>query len=294
MYCHYLHHQKTTNFRVHKGMPLVWISECYLSMGYKCLSMRYLMLTLCEDAINWEGEVDPIKTGSYFRLAWQHGLTDNEIKIYAKKMYELWKQNQIDGLFPEWILQELDHNWQIEIPSPNEALIYKSNTLYLQYLIDHLGEKSGKVLERLAEYLLMCVPGCRTSRRLRTYSTDYDIVCSIEGADVDFRSEFGRYFVCECKDWKDPIGFTTFAKFCRVLDSAKSRFGIIFSNRGITGRGRSVDAVREQLKVYQDRGMVIVIVDLKDIKRVAEGENFIRILRNKYETVRLDLRSKEQ
>jgi hypothetical protein len=81
------------------------------------------------------------------------------------------------------------------------------------------GTSSGQALEFCAEYLLSCMPGCRTSRRAKSGSTDYDVVCSMEGFEVDFRSEFGRYFFCECKDWDRPANFTTMAKFCRVLDS---------------------------------------------------------------------------
>ena len=120
-------------------------------------------------------------------------------------------------------------------------------------------------------------------------STDYDIVCSMEGFDVDFRSELGRYFVCECKDWNKPADFTAMAKFCRVLDSVKSKFGIVFSREGISGAGATRYAEREQLKVFQDRGTVIVVIDEEDLKRVADGANFINILRKKYERVRLDL-----
>jgi len=120
-------------------------------------------------------------------------------------------------------------------------------------------------------------------------STDFDIVCSMEGFEVDFRSELGRYFVCECKDWKKPANFAAMAKFCRVLDSTKSRFGILFSKRGISGERRTKDAEREQLKVFQDRGMVIVVISEDDLTRVANGQNFITLLRNKYEKVRLDL-----
>jgi hypothetical protein len=111
----------------------------------------------------------------------------------------------------------------------------------------------------------------------------------MEGLEVDFRSEFGRYFVCECKDWERAADFTTMAKFCRVLDSVKSRFGILFSKEGISGIKETTNAAREQLKVFQDRGMVIVVVDMDDLNKVANGNNFINMLRTKYESVRLDL-----
>jgi hypothetical protein len=112
----------------------------------------------------------------------------------------------------------------------------------------------------------------------------------MEGFDVDFRSELGRYFVCECKDWSSPADFTVMAKFCRVLDSTKSKFGVLFSREGISGVSDSAFAAREQLKVFQDRGVVIVVVDRNDLAAVASGANLIQLLREKYEAVRLDLR----
>jgi hypothetical protein len=44
------------------------------------------------------------------------------------------------------------------------------------------------------------------------------------------------------------------------------------------------------LKIYQDRGIVIVVVNREDLQPVVEGANFITFLREKYEIVRLDLR----
>lgn len=248
------------------------------------------MLTLIEDAITYEGKLDTIKTGSYFRLAWRHGLSDIEIKRYAEDTYKISCSNPEFSIFPEYILQELDKNWMVEFPSPDNISLYISNTIYIQFLCDRLGDGTGKALERLADYVLSCIPGCRTAQRKRSFSTDYDIVCSLEGPDIDFRSGFGRYFVCECKDWDKPADFTTFAKFSRVLDSIKAKFGILVSKDGLTGTKSTTDAVREQLKVYQDRGMIIIVVDEKDLKFISEGGNFVSLMRNKYEKIRLDLR----
>jgi hypothetical protein len=282
-------YQQESGNRVHKGMPLVWMSDFYLSMGYPTHSKRFLMMTLCEDSIREKGVVSPEISGVYFRLVWRHGLSDTEFKRYAKEIYKLSSKNPIDSMFPEWILQKIDKAWITEIPSTAESGFYTINKLYINSLLAQLGSKTGQELEILADYLLSCLPGCRTTLRQRSKSTDYDIVCSMEGFDVDFRSEFGRYFVCECKDWHKPADFSTMAKFCRVLDSTKSRFGILFSKKGITGEGRTSDAAREQLKVFQDRGMIIVVVSKKDLEFVSKGGNFINLLRAKYEKVRLDL-----
>jgi len=63
----------------------------------------------------------------------------------------------------------------------------------------------------------------------------------------------------------------------------------MFSKHGITGTRRRQDADLEQLKVFQDRGMVIVVITEEDIKSVITGANFISLLRSKYEKVRLNL-----
>jgi len=281
--------QKELNKRSHKGVPLVMMYECYKNLNYPVLAKRYLMLTLCEDAISSKGVIHANNSGIYFRFVWMQGMSHDELGRYAKEIFLLSEKHPSESFYPEWLLQEIDQDWMTELPSPQEALVFSINTKYIEYLFSLLGDGSGKNLERLAAYLLSCMPGCRTTLREITPSTDYDIVCSIEGFEVDFRSELGRYFVCECKDWEKPVDFSTLAKFCRVLDSTKSKFGIIFSREGITGEGVTKFAEREQLKVHQDRGMVIVVVDQNDLRQIINGANFITILRNKYKKIRLDI-----
>jgi hypothetical protein len=50
-YDHMLFYQQESGKRLHKGTPLVRISECHERLAHPVLSKRYLMLTACEDAI---------------------------------------------------------------------------------------------------------------------------------------------------------------------------------------------------------------------------------------------------
>jgi len=284
-----LTHQEKSNKRLHKGTPLVRISDCFRRLGFTLHAKRYLMLTLCEDAINGKGEILS-SAGIYSRLV-ADGLTEASVKAYAKQIFDLSKKRNVGSFFPEAILQILDDNWLTQFPSPQEASFYRINPPYVRHLIEKLPkDKSGKELERLAGYLMSCMPGCRV-RPLRSKSTttDYDVVCAMEGVEVDFRSDFGRYFLCECKDWKKPANFMTMAKFGRILDSTKARFGILFSNKGLTGENRRRDAEAEQINFFHDTGKVIVVVKLQDLEAIANGENLIALLRNRYEKVRLSL-----
>lgn len=289
LYQHMLRAQEDSGQRSHKGMPLVWISDCFARIGCPVHAKRYLLLTLCEDALREKGAISPNSTGSYFRLVWG-GMPDSEFRRYAARFWEVAQAEPKAAMFPEALLQRVDDDWLTEVPSAAEAFVYSANEAYIRWLMSQIGSSRGEALEYLADYLLSCMPGCRTRRRARSGSTDYDVVCSMEGFEVDFRSEFGRYFVCECKDWSNPADFTTMAKFCRVLDSFKAKFGILFSRSGITGQSDTAFAAREQLKVFQDRGIVIVVIDLRDLESIAAGKSFISLLRTRYESVRLDIR----
>ena len=157
-------------------------------------------------------------------------------------------------------------------------------------MISRLGTDRGESLEVLAHHIVSLIPKARVYRRQRTLSTDFDVVGSFEGPSLDFRSEIGRYFVCECKDWEqNPADVSVLAKLAYVLDSVDSRFGVLFSRNGISGNEESRFAARERLKVYARRGISIVVVSQADSDQVAEGENFLAMLRAKYKALRLDL-----
>lgn len=289
LYYHFIKAQDASGIWIQKATPLVWIAECCSQLGYHVLTKRYLMLSHIDDSIAIKGTVSPEGTGVYFRMVWHKGFPDSELRRYAKEAYFLYQKNQEDSFYPEWILQNLNENWLTEIPSPIEIGTYWANPLYVKYLISKLGDKKGKILETLAQYMLSCMPGCRTTVRRRTVPSEIDIVCSVDGIETDFRSELGRYFVCECKDWKKAVDFTSVAKFCRVLDSVKSQFGILFSPKGISGKKFSRYAASEPQKLFQNHGIVLVVIDKEDIGYVADGGNFINLLRNKYEKIRLDV-----
>jgi len=288
-YFQILRYQEITSEWAHKGLPLVWTRDCHAAMGHPALAKRYAMLTLFEDAIGGNGEVPAETTGIYFRLVWGHGLSERDLKQYATRAFELYQQNPPNAWYPEWILQEVGHDWMQEYPSDSEIAYYRANPHYIRYLLNSLGEGSGRVLERLADYLLSVIPGCRTYRRRRSGSSDYDVIFTHEGHGLDFRSEWGRYSLVECKDWETPMDAGAVSRFVKKLEDARCNFGITFSREGLTGRDRGRDAKLEVFQAYQRYGRIIVVVDRKDLDRLAEGESLISLLRSRSEQVRLNL-----
>ena len=74
LYSHMLVYQEQKRRYAHKGMPLVWISDCYERLNSPVLSKRYLMLTTCEDAIAHKGTVNSL---AFWLTARRHGLAGN-------------------------------------------------------------------------------------------------------------------------------------------------------------------------------------------------------------------------
>ena len=63
MYSKLIDMQQILGQRKHKGTPLVRISEIHTFMGHPLLAKRYIMFTLCEDAIATTGKIPIDNTG---------------------------------------------------------------------------------------------------------------------------------------------------------------------------------------------------------------------------------------
>ena len=290
LYHHMLSFEAKAGRRTPKGMPLVWISESFFRLNYPVHAKRYLMYTLCEDAVCYGPEKRAKGSGVYFRPVGYHGMSDQLVTEFTQLANDKAIELGVEGWFPERLLAELeDDRWMTECPTEIEFGRYVANPIYVQFLMSQIGKTHGMTLEWLAHYLVSMIPGCRAYRRKLTKTSDFDVLGSFEGPATDFRSELGRYFLCECKDWNKPADFTTMAKLSRSLDSVKSRFGILFSKKGISRGDGNRYAEREQLKVFAQHGIAIIVISEQDLEAVANGESFLSMLRSEYEFVRLDL-----
>jgi len=282
--------QDQGSFHIHKGKPLIWMSDCYWHMNWLVHAKRYLMLAFCEDLVNDRGTIIPHR-GAHYLGMWRHGMAENLFVSLSREVVGSTYFLTEGTMFPEALLQDISEDWLTETPDPREVGAFTINRRYAGLLINTIGERTGHALERLAHYLLSCMPGVRTRRRLISGTSEYDIVCSVDGIEQDFRSEFGRYFICECKDWSTRADFGALAKFTRLLKGTNARFGILFSRKGISGNGKDRYAARERQRLYLQEQVVIAVITLEDLQEIGDGANLIEMLRRKYEAVRLDLPS---
>jgi hypothetical protein len=285
-----LQHQIRNNQRVHKGYPLVRLSEVYESIGYPWHSERFLMLTLVEDAITDNGVCK--RTGGVYWRMWPARIHDGNYldRLYREawsfvKTYTSWKWS------PEAVLLNLNTEWRVSQPSLAENVHYRPNQRFLGVVFDAITTSTssdGKCLELLAHYLLCCMPGTITERRRITNETDYDVYCTIDGQLVDFRADLGRHWICECKDVSGPVGYSDVAKFSRTVDSSHCKVGILFARNGISGQRDRLYAERATAKLFQQHGIVVIVLTLDDLRPLLTGGSIITVLRQHYEKIRHD------
>lgn len=135
-------YQEETSHRIHKGMPLVWLSDCHYQLQHRTVGKRLLMLTLIEDAIQDKGVVDAQNTGSYFRAVWMAGIGHDLYQRYAAKAWELYLSNVDLGRFPEFILQSIGQDWLSEYPAREEVGVSEINPYYVRFLLKKIGGRA--------------------------------------------------------------------------------------------------------------------------------------------------------
>ena len=294
MYARMLSFQGATSQRIHKGVPLVFLSDIHAALGHPATSARRLMLTLVEDALR-DGPVVKPEAGVFPRLVNLYGVAPSTANAYAAAAHNFGSAHAEPSRFPERVLQEcerqLRHSGLTPAPSDAEAGLYAPSLEYLAWLHSRLGDGTGGRLEDLAAHVLAAVPGTLVTVGVQTRSPEIDVLCAVLGTPPDFRAETGKYFLVECKDWNRPASFTVVAKFARVLEAAQCRLGVLFSGQGVTDRtrGGERDAANELRRLFHQRGIVIAVLDDVDVNALAEGANLPQILRQRYEALRFEI-----
>jgi hypothetical protein len=289
---------------ISKGMPLVWIRDNYIMLESPFSAKKYMMLTLIEDAIRDSKEkgkayLNTNQGGSYFRLSFYHGMSDNEINRYVKEIFNIYLRNEKESkvFYPDWFLLQLSNEWMIEYPAIKEHMYYEINREYLSFLIEESKkDERGKIFEELSAYLLSGIPGFRTKHNLRTDTFQIDILCENNRSQIDPISELGLFIPCECKnETEKSVSLGSVAKFHSLLESTKCKAGIVFSINGLSGEKNEEEkfAAKELIKIYQRSGITILNITMVDIELVQKGENFISILKKKYKELRFDYTKNE-
>lgn len=286
---------------IHKGMPLVWLSDLNAYLGFRWHREKYLIMTLIEDSIREKGHITPEKGGIYHRLITYRGYSHDCFNNISERAYEKYSMDisskcenvRTFAMFPEYILLEIGDCYSPPPALPSECKEYIINFIFAEKLIllleNHV-DKTGEILEIFSAYVLGCIPGFQIRRRKNTKNYHFDGFIRVNGEYNDYRKDLGLYVIVECKDWSKPIGAEEIGYFAHKLSVHDCKAGILFSKEGITGKNNNIPhfGILSILKSYHHLGRIILILDINHFKAVVRGENLADILMKKYEEVRFD------
>jgi hypothetical protein len=157
-------------------------------------------------------------------------------------------------------------------------------------------EEKKESLEGLAKILFEAIPFLSFKySNLRTASAEIDLVFVYRGfKETTVFDELGRYFLVECKNWKDPVGAKHVRDFVGKMKSSKVKLGALVAPKGVTGACDSADALREIHRTYDQDDLFVVVIAEEHLESVKKGENFYELLEYEIESIRFDFVSKNR
>jgi hypothetical protein len=179
-----------------------------------------------------------------------------------------------------------------EIQNPTSDTLGEISTANFQLDLDEFDEylfdvfdaetsnEKGDRLEDSAEFLIEGVPHFSVKdRNLRTLSGEIDLV--VENSETHSAINcHSRYFLVECKNWKETVGADEVRNFAGKLESSNSNLGIIFARNGISG-SEGENAKKVINDKFQQKGIAIVVFRWRDLLDIREGNSFYRLLEEK-------------
>lgn len=155
----------------------------------------------------------------------------------------------------------------------------------------------GKKLEDLSKLLFQnsvanlfdVFKNCRTSTNEIDLLIRWTEMARISGISAAFPC-FGESFLCECKNYNGAVGVTYIGKFSSLMTITNTKFGVMVSWDGVTGRSKWSDSLGLIKKIALKENRYIVVLDKKDLKKVCDKkESVFSLIYDKYTAIKNEI-----
>lgn len=168
--------------------------------------------------------------------------------------------------------------------------------IVIQKLLNELNTPSittaqkGKKLEDLTRKVFETIGFFDCYANIHTSTNEIDFLCKLSPVGKNAKSEgfigLEDEFLVECKNYSTKVGVTYIGKFASLLESHNKKFGIMVSQKGITGSAWK-DATGLTKKLYLKTGVLIISFDFNDFQRL-QHESFFSIIESKKDEIKND------
>lgn len=155
----------------------------------------------------------------------------------------------------------------------------------------------GNKLEDLVTFIFENLNIFEVFKNRRSSTNEIDLVIRLTDIGM-LAKKYGLFpfdnvsiFNVECKNYNKKIDVTWVGKFYSLLSTCSQRFGLIFSKKGFTSKSKWTDAKGLVKKILLKDGIYILDINLKHLKDLANGKNFLDIIRDEKDALDLDINS---
>ncbi len=283
--------QFTKKQRVYRASIAAHLTRHYVYLGDRGSATRWALLTQADDMLGKHPSGGG--AGRHWLLT-NLGMTAdvlNEFNGIAVRNIEAIEANrQNDWSVPFGFAEDVVTRFALEKPEFAHFLTlgsslqsYPLSSGYFDSLREKVNAEysqgqahyKGKALEDLASYLFLLIPGWVPRRNLleETQAFETDILVRNLNPSANLTAELlGRYFLVECKNWKDSVGVSDVGYFLYRMRLTHAKFGVIFAQEGITGDEQNGNAAYSLIrKAFHEDGSTCVVVTNYDLEKLSQG-----------------------
>lgn len=282
------------------------LSDAFSSIWDKGASMRWRLASVASEVFRNEELSSPVRK----RISKWHGVPPdamNRLESIALKNHGVVTDGDnwsIPEAFPEDSVRQFLETYQgndvlfaHRTPRDNE---FPLSTVYFGSLLEKMNRVTdplgrGQILEDLATYLTLLVPGWIPERNVVTTHKEFesDIVVS-DHTQASNLLDAEHHILVECKNWAKPVGVQDVGYFLYRMILSRTKYGILFASNGITGDSKKLkdqNNVRRAaasliVRAFDRNDIICIVLKTEDLHALKGGcSSFRTMIRKKAKEV---------
>jgi hypothetical protein len=192
------------------------------------------------------------------------------------------KDSQSHTLFAEHVVMQLSltNEYSNLFSFPTSLVEFPIGRAYSAIMLSRVeNQPDGDPLEELARYLMLLITGWVPTKNVYHLRTgiDSDLVARYMREPEAISSAHSRAILAECKNINKPLGVSDTGYFLYRMYLHQVDVGIIFARKNVSGRSSSEDRAQDRNAkhllelAFQKDGTAVIVIDLKDIRKLVFG-----------------------
>lgn len=278
-------YQRTRNEKNDSPKPFyragigMYTGQLYLRCGERGGAIWWLLHAHADDLLNGQE-----RGAAHDMLQFVFGVPESVFDYLKSKKDS--NSNQPYTLFAEHLVMQLSLNQEFAylFSYPSSQPEFSIGRAYAKTMLSRIepngpnGNLEGKPLEDFVRYLVLLLSGWVPTENVyhNRSGIDSDVVARYIRAPESIAHSHPPAILIECKNTKDAVSVADTGYFLYRMNLTQVDVGILFVRNNVSGGGTdSVDYTNAKHLLdlaFQQSGVAIVVIDLDDLRKIADGK----------------------